>query len=118
MLFLCTMFGVVIHIAYNWNIEFQRTEKRGQNLKKWKKWAFTQINEWVMTFIGAILWLMSGENIFYFAMSKAGFTDDEQVDILVNNEELIYVLGGALFGVLLMKGFKYGAKKVNNKLNN
>lgn len=116
MLFLYTIGGVIVYILTRWSVEFNVTQEDGKTLKQWKHWCFTEINEWVIAFVGAVVFYIGGEGTYYGIVEAFGLNYDKWSDVFIEMENIYYVFGGALGGTLMLLAFKAIVNKAKNKV--
>ena len=116
MLFLLTIGGVIVYILTRWSVEFNATQEDGKTWAQWKHWAFTEINEWVMALVGAIVFFISGDGIYYGIIEAFGLDYDKWMSVFVEMEKTYYIFGGSLGGTLMLLAFKAIVNKAKKKV--
>ena len=110
------MLGLIIYIITRWSVEFQKTQNDKKTWGEWKNWCFTEINEWVIAFVGAIVFYLGGEGSFFGIIELTGADFNKWSNVFVDIEKLYYIFGGALGGTLLLLSFKAIVNKAKKKL--
>ena len=118
---LYSLVGVGLYIGYIW---FRWSNKQDEGVTKltFKQRLHLERQEIVATSIGAILFMIGGEGVIDSACDIVGavFGDkwsDVCISVQVNVEELIWVLGGASFGSILLFGVKFSKRKAKKKMD-
>lgn len=97
--------GLFLYIFFRWAVQSNKKQK-GKSRKKWITWLKHEKEEWLATFIGCFLFGYRGD---YVMDSLGKLLDHFNIipidlfnDIYINLEELAYLLGGAVFGSILL----------------
>lgn len=97
--------GMFLYIFLRWAVQSNKKQK-GKSRKNWSTWFSHEKEEWMATFIGCLLFGYMGD---YVVDSLGKLLDHFNIlpielfnDIYVNLEELAYLLGGAVFGSILL----------------
>ena len=121
MIVLYSLIGMLLYFFYVW-FRWSNQKDAGITNMTFKQKIHDERQEFAATFIGAILFMLGGEGLADSVCDFVGFIFNDKahdlcVSIQVNMEELIYVLGGASFGSILLFAVKYGKRKAKKKLD-
>ena len=121
MLFLASIGGFLLYVLIGWFIWSNKYDN-GQTELTRNQWAYTQRQEWILTFIGSLLFYWNGEGIIDSLCDLIGYwfgpnAENVCTSIEVNLLEYIYLIGGATFGTILLLTVKAGLKYAKNRAN-
>jgi hypothetical protein len=113
--------GFFLYVFLRWAVQSNKKQK-GKSRKPWGKWLSHEKEEWIATFIGCLLFGYMGD---YVMDSIGKLLDHFNVlpielfnDIYINLQELAYLLGGAVFGSVLLMLVQWLLNTSEKKLNN
>jgi hypothetical protein len=116
-----TFIGVLFYVFGVW-VVWSNNQDSGETNESFKDKLYDQRQEIAVTLAGAILFILGGEGLIDSLCDACKFFWGEKaeylcVSIQVNNEEMLYIAGGALFGSLLWIILKVLKNKANKKIN-
>lgn len=120
MIYIASLSGFFLYIVYVW-LTWSNERDDGKTDLSLSQRMYFERQELVATFIGACIFMFGGEGVLDSMCDIVGYVfNDNALDlctsIQVNMEEVLYVVGGAAFGSVLLWLVKYGKKKSEEKL--
>ena len=113
------LLGLPLYFFYVWFVWSNRKDAGGR--RTFKRENYLQRQEYIAVFIGSLIFYFEGQGVFnsvcdvseYFLGEKG---HDVCIDIMTNNEGLLYLLSGSLFSFIVIFFVKLMKRKAKKKL--
>lgn len=121
MLYLCSLGGVALYIGYVWLGWSNKYDTGGTKLT-FKERLWFERQELSATIVGAILFMVGGDGLVHSICEFIGTVLGEKYGVLCasiygNISNLVWILGGAYFGSVLLLLVSYSKNRAKKKLS-
>lgn len=108
--------GVMAFIITRWFL--QKESKEHGSKKTWSSWVSNELNDWVITIMGAFIFYFAGDSMLTAACYPVGiiWNYDACISTYIAADEMFFLVGGALFGTSFPWGYRLWKKYKLKKL--
>ena len=111
--------GFFLYVLMRWAVQSNK-KQRGLSRKSWGKWLNHEKEEWLSTFVGSLMFGYFGDYVIislgkllnHFNVLPFGL----YLELYTSLEEFTYLIGGAVFGTILLLGVQYLLNTASKKL--
>ncbi len=106
-----SLIGGFFYLLSRWAIQKSKKDDHKSKLH-WDVWIKREVDEWIITIVGSIIFMATGDDFLSSICNY--YADDWQfcIDIYLDNELLVFLFVGGLFGTILLNGIVLSLKGI------
>jgi hypothetical protein len=96
-----SLIGGLFYLLARWAIQKAKKDDRKSKLH-WDVWIKRESDEWIITIVGSVIFMATGDSFIRSICNYRASNLKLCLDIYQDNEVLVFLLVGGLFGTILL----------------